>query len=360
MSTTETLESKPQEIPPPRPAPQQPSKGSKVVRRIVILGLVIGLPILFLFMLVGSLASRLMTPPEALVEKTFNKRLWNGTEGKIAIIRLEGTILSGEGFIKHQIEQVIKDKSVKGVVLRINSPGGLVAASDLIYHQLSQMRDERGEEGTQLPMVVSMGGLAASGGYYAAMAVGDTPDSVYAEPSTWTGSIGVIIPHYNFAGFLKDHGIEEDSIRSHPLKGMGSLARKLKPEEEKILQGLVDSFFTKFKDIVQSGRPKMSREQIDSVATGQVFTMEQALANGLVDKEGYLEDAIRGVIGMAGLSESQVRVVEYQKQPTLIDLFLAEAKQQPSLDVSTLLNATTPQAHYLYTWLPGVMVGNER
>ena len=115
---------------------------------------------------------------------------------KIAIIDVAGAIMEGEGFVKRQIDaRAGRHRASSAVVLRVNSPGGTVTGSDYIYHHLRELVDER-----KLPMVVSMGSICASGGYYVAMAVGDEPDAIFAEPTTWTGSIGVIIPHYDLSG----------------------------------------------------------------------------------------------------------------------------------------------------------------
>jgi len=211
-----------------------------------------------------------MEPDDAVQEKYFSHNR-TGTE-KIAIISIEGLILDGEGFVKKQIDHARRDAergNLKAIVLRVDSPGGTVSGSDMIYHELCELAEE-----TEVPMVVSMGSLAASGGYYVSMAVGDTPRSIYAEPTTWTGSIGVIIPHYNAADLLDRWGIKEDSIASHPLKNMGSFARHMTEEERAIFQGLVDDSFERFKQVVRSGRPRFrdSPELLDRLATGQIFT----------------------------------------------------------------------------------------
>jgi len=126
------------------------------------------------------------------------------------------------------------------------------------------------------------------------MAVGSEPNTIFAEPTTWTGSIGVIIPHFDVSGGLGKLGISEDSIASGPLKKMGSPTRPMSPEEKKILQTLVDDSFKDFKAIVASGRPKFKDNPaaLDAVATGQIFTAKQALAHGLVDKIGFIDVAI--------------------------------------------------------------------
>src|SRR6478735_12005425 len=155
---------------------------------------------------------------------------------KIAIVEVSGAIMEGEdSFAEKQIDRVRQDSDVVGVVVRVNSPGGTVTGSDFIYHHLRELAEKR-----KLPIVVSMGSVCASGGYYVAMAVGSQPDAIFAEPTTWTGSIGVIIPHFDVSGGLSKLGISEDSIASAPLKKMGSPTQPMTEEERKILQTLVD------------------------------------------------------------------------------------------------------------------------
>lgn len=272
---------------------------------------------------------------------------------KVAVITLEGTILDGEGFVKRQIDHVRDDPSVKAVVLRVNSPGGTVSGSDYLYHHLKKMVDDR-----KLPLVVSMGGIAASGGYYVSMAVGDQHENViFAEPTTWTGSIGVIIPHYDVSGLMQKWNIAEDSIKSHRLKQMGSPTRPMTEEEREILQGLVSEMFLRFKEIVQAGRPRFAKDEsaLDKVATGQVFTTPQALASGLVDREGFVEDAIDRVIQLANLDKENVRAVKYKHLGGVFDLLDLRARstaKSPVSELSALLELATPRAYYLCTWLP--------
>lgn len=280
---------------------------------------------------------------------------------KIAVIRLEGPILDGEGFVKKQIDQVRNDPAVKAVVLRVNSPGGSVTAADYIYHHLRMLCAER-----KLPLVVSMGGMAASGGYYVSMAVGDTEETLFAEPTTWCGSIGVIIPHYNIAELSAELGIEEDSIKSHPLKGMGNPFKRLSAEEQQILQALVDDAFERFKQVIARGRPRLAAKAgtIDHLATGQVFTTRQALKAGLVDREGFIEDAIDRAIELARLEKANTRVVRYRGRPTLIDLLLKLRAPAVPSQLELLFDLTTPRAYYLCTWLPPLVrphaAGDER
>jgi len=275
---------------------------------------------------------------------------------KVAIISVEGTILEGRGFAKRQIERARKDDDVKAVVLRVNSPGGTVTGSDEIYHYLRRMADERG-----IPIVVSMGGIAASGGYYVSMAVGSRGDSIFAEPTTWTGSIGVIMPHFNVSQLMEDWGVKSDSVVSKPLKGMGSMTRPMTQEERRLFQALVDDSFAGFKEIIRNGRPKFKADSaaLDRVTTGQVFTAQQALQNGLVDKIGYVEDAVTQAIQFAGLAPDEVNVVEYRREFSLTHLFMdatddGTAKTR-GLDLNALAELTTPRAYYLYTSLPPLL-----
>jgi len=271
---------------------------------------------------------------------------------KIAIISVEGAILDGDGFVKQQIDAVRKDDSVRAVVLRVNSPGGTVTASDFIYHHLQKLKEDR-----NLPIVVSMGSVAASGGYYVAMAVGNEQDCIYAEPTTWTGSIGVIIPHYNVGGLMKHWEIEEDSIKSGPLKEMGTITRAMTPEERKVFEELVASSFARFQSIVKSGRPKLAAdpEALAKMSTGQVFTTEQAIAGGLVDKEGFLEAAVDRAAELASLGANTFRVVKYKKPGGFLGVPMAESARAP--DLATIVDLASPRAYYLFTWMPGMTDG---
>ncbi|MBX9791262.1 MAG: signal peptide peptidase SppA [Pirellulales bacterium] len=280
---------------------------------------------------------------------------------KVAIVRLEGPILDEDSFVRNQVEVIRRDDNVKAVVLRINSPGGTISGSDEIYHRLRQLLEER-----EIPMVVSMGGIAASGGYYSAMAVGDGERRIFAEPTTWTGSIGVIIPHYSFAGLMQEWKIEDDSIKSHPLKGVGSLTKTMTPEERAILQALVDDGFTRFKDVIKSGRKQFAEhpEQLDALATGQVFAAGDAKAKGLVDEIGYLDDAIARALELANLDASDAQAIEYRQQTGLLqDLLIGPSGSQTfaeaaaslpanKLDVRSVIELSTPRAYYLCTSLP--------
>jgi protease-4 len=290
-------------------------------------------------------------PGDTGLQEQYHSLSRTGRE-KVAVISVNGAILSSEGFIKKQIDSVKADKDVKAVVLRVDSPGGRVTACDYLLHHLNEMTKER-----DIPLVVSMGGMAASGGYYLSMAVGDTPDSIFAEPATWSGSIGVIIPHYDFSGLMQEYDVKEDSIASHELKGLGSPFKQMTEAERAILQSLVDDSFDQFKAVIGSGRPYFvdHDEELTKVATGQVFTTKQAMEYKLVDREGFIEDAIQRAIELARLDRDKVRVVSYTQQTGILDQVLfGPGAQAPQLawskDLETILDLSVPQAYYLFAW----------
>jgi protease-4 len=271
-------------------------------------------------------------------------------QDKIAILPIEGLILEAEdGFVRKAIDTAIKDEAVKAVVLRVESPGGSVSGSDYIYHHLRLLAEKR-----KIPIVVSMGGIAASGGYYVSMAVGSTPDTIFAEPTGFTGSIGVIIPHYNLADLMTKVGAQDDSIASHPLKMMGSISKPMTAEERKIFQALVSDSFGRFKEVVKSGRSRFQKDPaaLDRLATGQVYSAEQAQKNGLVDRLGFLEDAVDRAIVLAKLSKENVKVVRYKPEVSLSTLLMGgQADNHTAVELRALLEMATPRAFYLCTWL---------
>ena len=270
---------------------------------------------------------------------------------KVAVVSVTGAILGGDGFVRAQLDQVEEDDAVKAIVLRVDSPGGTVSGSDEIHHRLATLVEKR-----DIPVVVSMGGIAASGGYYVAMANRGKDDVIFAEPATLTGSIGVIIPHFDVSQALRKFDIRDDSIASGPLKEMLSVTKDRTPElaekERKLIQELVDDMFRRFKEIVKAGRPKLDDAAVDRVATGQIFTARQALEAGLVDRIGFLEDAIDRAVELAGLPAEKARVVKYSKPKGLLDEVLGGAAPTGRADLAAIAELTTPRGWYLCSWLP--------
>ncbi|MCE9630752.1 MAG: signal peptide peptidase SppA [Planctomycetia bacterium] len=273
---------------------------------------------------------------------------------KVAIVSVTGAILGGDGFVRSQLDQIAEDEGVKAIVLRVDSPGGTVSGSDEIHHRLATLAEKR-----SLPVVVSMGGIAASGGYYVAMANRAADDVIYAEPATLTGSIGVIIPHFDISQALRKYDVRDDSIASGPLKEMLSPTKDRTPElaekERKLLQELVDDMYRRFKEIVKAGRPKLDDAAVDKVATGQIFTARQALDAGLVDRIGFLEDAIGRAVELAGLTAETARAVKYSKPKGLLDEVLGGVAPGSRVDLAAIAELTTPRGWYLCSWLPALV-----
>lgn len=167
--------------------------------------------------------------------------------GKIVVLPIEGTIETDEyGFLREAIDLIADDDRVRGLVLRVNSPGGTISGSDYYYALVKDLKEELG-----IPVVASMGDVAASGGYYVATAA----DRIFAERSTLTGSIGVIVPMWNASELCEKIGVASSPIVSGPMKGMGDFMKKPTAEETAVWQALVDESYEQFLDVVRAGRP---------------------------------------------------------------------------------------------------------
>jgi len=173
-----------------------------------------------------------------------------------------------------------------------------------------------------------------------------------------------VVPHYDLSGLLANFNIKDDSIASHKYKLMGSPTRALsaedRAEERKLLQNLVDESFGRFKDIVRSGRPKFQKDEaaMDVIATGQIFSASQALEKGLVDKIGFIEDAIERAAELANRDPDEVRCVKYEEPPVSLGSLLSSKSSPPTVlgaDLRSILDLTAPRAYYLCTWLPSIL-----
>jgi protease-4 len=266
----------------------------------------------------------------------------------VAIVRVEGVIVSGsppvspfdgdgaysDPIVEH-LEQAQKDSSVKAVVLRVNSPGGSVVASDEIYQQMLKV---------EKPIVVSMGELAASGGYY----ISAPADLVMANPATLTGSIGVITQIPNLEELMEKIGVEVVVIKSGIHKDEGSPFREMTEEEKAIWQAIIGEAYGQFVAIVAEGRG-LPEEKVREIADGRVYTGKQAMELGLVDELGNLPQAIDRAAELGGI-EGEPRLVEYHRPPTLFETFFGALTSpfQP-FDMIRLLDLEgRPSLQYLY------------
>jgi protease IV len=264
--------------------------------------------------------------------------------GKLVILEVSGTIMPPftERWLK-TIETIKEDDTVDGVLLRVDSPGGLVADSHQLYHALNELREE-----TELPVYVSMARIAASGGYYIAMGAGPEA-TIFAEPTTWTGSIGVMIPHYDVSGLGEQIGVESSPLTTGPYKDSLNPFKKLTDSERQVWEAIMTDAFDQFKGVIDAGRANLDPAAIDELATGQVYTANQSLANGLVDQIGFQDDAIEALAQKLNLDDPQV--VTYEYPPTLTELLLGNVRPPEVANPwQLLLDASVPRAMYLCGW----------
>jgi len=199
--------------------------------------------------------------------------------GKIGVIEIEGAITD----MKDATEDVVKfkeDDSIKGVILRINSPGGAVGPTQEIYSEIKKLKQSK-------KVYVSMGSVCASGGYYLAV----TGDKVFASPSTITGSIGVIMEQAVVEDLMKKIGVEANTIKSGAFKDTGTPFRKMRDDERKYLQSVIDSIYEQFVNDVAEGR-KIPIEKVKQLADGRIYTGLQAKETGLIDNIGTFYDVV--------------------------------------------------------------------
>lgn len=244
--------------------------------------------------------------------------------GKIALVYAEGEINDGEkGMpgkkIIEALRDIRKDEKIKAVVMRINSPGGSALESDVLYHEMKLTAEKK-------PLIISMGNVAASGGYYMAVA----GDYIFAHPGTITGSIGVfgLIPNMQKL-FNEKLGITFDGVATGEYSDLGTVTRPMSAAERDVIQGMINRTYESFVNKVAAGR-KMSFEGVDSIAQGRVWTGEDALKNGLVDQLGGIKDALAYAANKASLEK--YRVVEFPERENPLSAFM-DTKEEVKKDM---------------------------
>lgn len=279
---------------------------------------------------------------------------------KIAVIPLNGSI-TAEGsslfygqaitpeLVKEQLNKAEQDMAVKAIVLRIESPGGVVAPCQEILGKIEEVKQSK-------PIVVSMGSMAASGGYY----ISAKANKIVALPGTLTGSIGVISQIPNVKGLYEKLGIEMETFKGGKYKDMYSGLRELTPEEKEIMQAMTDEYYEQFVEVVAEGR-SLSMEEVRSLATGQLYTGTEAKELGLIDELGGLDTAVDLAARLSGVAAPSVEYYE-PKRPSLLESLLgldlgnlADIVQLRLLGLSgqdlillQTLSDTYPQPQYLY------------
>ena len=236
---------------------------------------------------------------------------------KVAVIDITGIISKSDATIK-LIHAYRDDPSVKAIVIRIDSPGGSVAPVQEIYTELEKI---------EKPIVASMAGSAASGGYYVACAA----DTIVANPGTLTGSIGVIMQFTRMKGLYDKVGLEHQVIKSGEFKDTGSPFRTLTEREQAVLQATVDDVYNQFVDTIAEARGNLlTRTEVVELADGRIFSGKQALDSKLIDQLGNLPDAIE-IAGELGGIEGKPKVLRKEKKTSLFEQ-LVGIKQMPPFD----------------------------
>jgi protease-4 len=279
------------------------------------------------------------------------------TGPKILLLEVDGTISeAGEAepifglqrpsmvaLIREQLDKAREDDLVRALLVRVNSPGGTVTGSDIVYRELLRFKEERG-----VPVVAQLMGVAASGGYYVAMAA----DRVIAHPTSVTGSIGVIFVGINLAGLMEKIGIEDQTLTTGAYKDAGSPLRPMRPAERQQLQSVLDDMHARFEQVVVEGRGALDAERVHALADGRIFSAAQALELGMVDELGDLEHSIAVTERLAGLESS--RVVRYHRPREWVKNVYA----RPVVPSEITIRVEPPgrllqRPGFLYLWAPG-------
>ncbi len=389
--------------------PPQPPRFWQIVLKdfaMTVVGVVLFCFILFLFAIgtvvtLAKVVGSVGPSTAGLVETTIKGD--EACDGKVVILPIEGIIETDEtGFIPTAIESLREDKRVRALVLRVNSPGGTISGSDYYLHLLKQLKEDLG-----IPVIVSMGDLAASGGYY----ISTVGDKIFAERSTTTGSIGVIVSMYNAAELCKKLGVRSNPVTSGAMKGMGDFMKEPTPEETAIWQKMVDDSYEQFLNVIKEGRewyrdgdskgtgPKTKRERLSGVkvetiseedangeeaadsadggkseeqtekaekeapesnesvaderdaqlrklADGRIYSAQEAKDLHLIDEIGFLDEALDAAISEAGLDKSKTQIVRYEEEKGLFDSFTAVKSKSDPL-TQALKTIGTPRGYYI-------------
>jgi protease-4 len=282
-------------------------------------------------------------------------------EGKLLVIPIRGIISDApkEQFFRtlpsmvqetvSQLRLAEKDKKIRAILLKVDSPGGSVIASDVLYNEILAFKKRTG-----MKVVVAMMGVTASGGYYISLPA----DLIIAHPTTLTGSIGVIFFRPKVTGLMGKIGVAVEVNKSGKNKDMGSPFRPTTTEEEKILQELTDKLGQRFLDRVAEHR-KLDQRELSEISSARVFLADEALKLGLVDKIGYLDDAVREAKKLAGLSED-ARIIVYRRTEypddnlynTSTTRFEGRSFSLVSIDLPGSLSGL--QTGFYYLWTPAV------
>ncbi len=260
---------------------------------------------------------------------------WFSFKDKVGVVLIEGVLSDSRDAVR-QLEKYERDGGIKAIVLRVNSPGGAVVPSQEIYDKVLAVKKSK-------KVVVSMGSVAASGGYYIACAA----DRIIANPGTITGSIGVVVQFSQIEELLKKIGLKSTVVKAGEYKDMGSPVREMTPAERALVQGVIDDIHAQFIEAVVSNR-RIDRQEIERIADARIFTGRQALAAGLVDGLGNMDHAIDTAAELAGIEGRPEVIYPEEKRKGLLRYITGEAVSS----IAAALGETRSGIDYLYR--PGV------
>ena len=260
---------------------------------------------------------------------------WKSPSGEIALVRIQGMLMDSQNIVR-QLSNYRHNPNVRGIVLRIDSPGGAVAPAQEIYNEIMKLKADH------KTVYASMGTVAASGGYYIACAA----NYVLANPGTLTGSIAAVMAFSNIEELTDKIGIKPIIIKSGKYKDVGSPLRGMKPEERKLLQSVVDDVHQQFVQAVAKGRG-LPVSEVNEIADGRIMTGQQALTLKLVDEMGGLEKTIELLAKKIGV-EGRPKVIEEKEKTPFFDWLLQSSL--PSRLAATLMPASLPRLQYV--WFP--------
>ncbi|OQY06110.1 MAG: signal peptidase [Desulfobacteraceae bacterium 4572_123] len=271
-------------------------------------------------------------------------------KGKISSSTNKGIFFTKPSMIQEIVSQLKlaeKDREIKAVILKIDSPGGAVTASDILYHEILAFKNRTG-----VKLVAAMMDVAASGGYYIALPA----DFIFAHPTTITGSIGVIFMQPKVNGLMEKIGVGLDINKSGKNKDMGSPFRNTTDEERKIFQDLTDELGKRFINLVSIHR-KLDKNGLARISTARIYLAPKALELGLIDKIGYLEDAIAKTKELAELSQDARIVIYRRTQYPNDNLYNTSVDRQGGQGLSlidlNLPESTSPlNTGFYYIWMP--------
>ena len=244
--------------------------------------------------------------------------------------------------IREILKKAEKDKNIKGILLRVNSPGGTVTSSDIIYHEIKSFKER-----FKVKVYVSVIDVAASGGYYVALA----GDSIMVHPTSLVGSIGVLALKLNLEGLMNKVGVEWEVVKSSKKKDFMSPFRPLTKEERVLFQETIDRYYDRFVDLVVLNRDGLDVKEVRALADGRVYNARQALNNHLVDSIGYLKDLVE--LAKKELDQPDLKVVTYSRPREYKSNYYSSMGSTPkisliNLDLGFDWNQISPQ--FLFLW----------